>query len=384
MALHERARTAVDELLDSGVVLEYPRAQDYVAGILARILPSRLPDDFKPEVLILRSADAQAWAYAQGTIALSVGMLFVLETEAQLAQVLGHEVGHVVERHGLESVRTRRRTGIASGLVDLVTLDMGGVLVSAPGALSLLGYSRRQELEADAFGLTRMIEAGYVVEEASLAYHRLIDNRALPQSAEEQSLTHTHPTTLARIENIEQLINEGKVATRPGGERGRKQHRGVQRGLVNEYLRLLLLDERYDQLLRETEQWVNAPRVPAVVHCERGEAQRRLAKDPDALAFELARREGEDVDEAMLEQARVPDRRDERLGAAEVEFERCLAIDPDSHRAQRGVGLLALDQGREAPGRLALERYLELHPRALDRRYVRGLLAAPTKAAETE
>ncbi|MBU1735714.1 MAG: M48 family metalloprotease, partial [Verrucomicrobia bacterium] len=109
-----------------------------------------------------------AYAFPAGTIAVTRGMLVNMDSEAELAAVLGHEIGHVCARHAAE----RATKGIVSSVVvtGLATFvqyqfDGYGDLTSglgmvAAGAL-LARYSRADEREADALGLEYMTSAGY-------------------------------------------------------------------------------------------------------------------------------------------------------------------------------------------------------------------------------
>lgn len=109
-----------------------------------------------------------AYAFPNGAIAVTRGMLVELENEAELAALLGHEVGHVAARHTAQQLTQRTLTGllmagvgqvVATRAPDYVGLarELGGL---ASGAL-LAHYSREDERQADKLGLQYMVEAGY-------------------------------------------------------------------------------------------------------------------------------------------------------------------------------------------------------------------------------
>lgn len=115
-----------------------------------------------------------AYAFPAGTIAVTRGMLVNLQSEAELAALLGHEIGHVCARHAAEQATTGMLASIVvTGLATFVQYryDGYGDLTSglgmvAAGAL-LARYSRADEREADALGLKYMTWAGYNPEGAT-------------------------------------------------------------------------------------------------------------------------------------------------------------------------------------------------------------------------
>jgi predicted Zn-dependent protease len=108
-----------------------------------------------------------AFALPGGPIFITRALLDRLQNEAQLAGVLGHEVGHVVGRHSAEHLS---KSQLAQGLVGAIGVatsdDQGGgqgaaQLAAVVGQLIQMRYGRNDELEADTLGVTFMSEAGY-------------------------------------------------------------------------------------------------------------------------------------------------------------------------------------------------------------------------------
>ena len=143
--------------------------------------------------------------------ALSGGQVFVtkalykrLETEGQLAGVLGHEIGHVLARHGNKQMA---RQGLFQGLAGALSL-LGGTQQSAqmaPMVSSVLAmkYGREAEIESDDWGVRLTYYAGYDPR-AMKGVMKILDEAAGGQGPPE--FTSTHPKPANRIEYIEKAI----------------------------------------------------------------------------------------------------------------------------------------------------------------------------------
>ena len=110
-------------------------------------------------------ADARtvnAFALPGGPVFITEGLLGRLESEAELAAVLGHEIGHVIGRHSSEQLAKQQLTqGLLGAAVlgtgDYTTAQLGQLV----GGLINMRYGREDELESDALGIRIMAEAGY-------------------------------------------------------------------------------------------------------------------------------------------------------------------------------------------------------------------------------
>jgi len=103
-----------------------------------------------------------AFALPGGPIFITEGLLRLLKTEAELAGVLGHEIGHVIARHSSERLAKQQLTqGLVGALVvgsgDYTTAQIGQVV----GSMISMSYGRDDELESDALGIRIMAEARY-------------------------------------------------------------------------------------------------------------------------------------------------------------------------------------------------------------------------------
>jgi predicted Zn-dependent protease len=106
-----------------------------------------------------------AFALPGGQIFITVGLLKRLTSEAEIAGVLGHEIGHVINRHSAEHMA---KQGLLQGLANSVMMGSGdmtaGQIAGYVANMVNLKYGRDDELESDKYGIKYMMEAGYQPE----------------------------------------------------------------------------------------------------------------------------------------------------------------------------------------------------------------------------
>jgi predicted Zn-dependent protease len=162
---------------------------------------------------------ANAFALPGGKVAVYTGMLPVTRDEAGLAAVLGHEIAHVLARHGGE--RLSQQMG-----VQTVTQVLAGMASSNPATVQLvsaalgagasvgvlLPWGRAQESEADHLGLILMAKAGYDPRAARDLWKRMAEAAKGQRPPEFLS---THPSEATRIQQIEGWLPEALTYYRP-------------------------------------------------------------------------------------------------------------------------------------------------------------------------
>ncbi len=111
---------------------------------------------------VLNSAEVNAFALPGGYVYITRGLLAYLNTEAELAAVLGHEIGHVTARHAVRQQSAATVTGLI-GSVLAVGVGIPGTqdLANVLGNALLQGYGREHELEADRLGAEYLARSGY-------------------------------------------------------------------------------------------------------------------------------------------------------------------------------------------------------------------------------
>jgi beta-barrel assembly-enhancing protease len=165
------------------------------------------------EVFGVRDAQINAFSLPGGFIGMNTGLIQVTQTESELASVLGHEMGHVLQRHIARMIGQQRRTGYAAlagllfgALAGLVahSADLGEALVLGSQALAVdnqLRFSRAAEHEADRVGFRMLEGAGYDPYAMAGFFRRL--EMASSDSEVVPAYARTHPLTSERIADME-------------------------------------------------------------------------------------------------------------------------------------------------------------------------------------
>ena len=176
---------------------------DTVGQKLARV--SDLPT-LKYTFTVLDSDVVNAFALPGGYIYISRGLLALANTEAELAGVLAHEIGHVTARHSAQRYSSSVVAGLGTALLGVVGGSAAAQLGQQGAAVYLQGYSRDQEFEADILGVRYLARAGYETGSmasflSSLKAFSELEAKAsgLPDPAERYNIMSTHPRTGDRV-----------------------------------------------------------------------------------------------------------------------------------------------------------------------------------------
>jgi predicted Zn-dependent protease len=210
---------AFQEIVGKATLSSDAQANAMVQRVGSRIAAvTELPYQWEFRV-IQDDKQANAFALPGGKVAVYTGMLTVTRDEAGLAAVLGHEIAHVLARHGGERLSqkmgvqtvTQLLAGMASSnpaTVQLVSAALGaGAQVGV-----LLPWGRAQESEADHVGMILMAKAGYDPR-AALDLWKRMGEAAKGQRPPE--FLSTHPAEATRIQQIEGWLPEALTYYRP-------------------------------------------------------------------------------------------------------------------------------------------------------------------------
>ncbi|WP_425068622.1 M48 family metalloprotease [Reyranella sp.] len=194
------------------------RLQAYVDRVGQRVVAAAGVSGFRFVVLDSPVANAHA---VQSYVFVTRGLLALLENEAELAAAVGHELGHLVQRHAAQ--RARVRQSVLEAAIDAAAASGSvtvGRAVAQDGLLALRRYSREQELEADRLGLGYIVKAGYRGDAMASLIERLRQQSALeaqimgesPDVGDRPSAASTHPVPIERTSAIAGL----PLANAPG------------------------------------------------------------------------------------------------------------------------------------------------------------------------
>ncbi len=208
----------------------HPSVTRYVQRVNAR-LAAVSDRDLSFEIEVLNSSVPNAWAMPGGKMAINRGLLTELNSEAELAAVLGHEIVHAAARHGAKSqergmlvqggMMAVQVAAAASEYSEYGQLIAGGAQLGAQ--LTMSKYGRDAELESDLYGMEYMVRAGYnpaAAIELQQTFVRLSEGR---QSSWIDGMFASHPPSEERVaRNRETAKRLGGSDLEMGAERYRK------------------------------------------------------------------------------------------------------------------------------------------------------------------
>ncbi len=176
--------------------------------------------NFAWEFNLVESKDVNAWAMPGGKIVFYTGILPLTRDETGIAVVMGHEIAHVIARHGNERmtqalVAQMGGMALAQALKDrpeqTQKLWLGAFGLGAQVGI-LLPYSRLHEKEADRLGMIFMAMAGYNPEAAVEFWGRMAE---MNKGGVMPEFLSTHPSDATRIRLLKELLPEAKGYYRP-------------------------------------------------------------------------------------------------------------------------------------------------------------------------
>jgi predicted Zn-dependent protease len=179
--------------------------------------------DLRWEVSVINEAKTvNAFALPGGKIGVYTGIFPIAQTEAGLAIIMGHELGHVIARHGAERISQQMGAQLLGTAlsVGLQTSPYASTIMAAYGLGTqvgvLLPYSRLQESEADRIGLVLAAKAGYDPEAGVGVWQRMAK---LP-GQRGPSFLSTHPAPESRIEDIKKFLPQAMAQFQSQGDDG--------------------------------------------------------------------------------------------------------------------------------------------------------------------
>ena len=180
--------------------------QQYVNEVGQRIAAKSHRPNLQYTFTVLDGDDVNAFALPGGYVYITRGIMAYLNSEAELAAVLGHEIGHVTARHSVRQQTGATAAGVGAMVVGILTGsgDLANVANMAGSAL-VSGYGREMELEADQLGAEYLDRIGYEPE-AMIDVVRLLKNQEMLE------------VQMARQENRKPHVYHGVFASHPDND----------------------------------------------------------------------------------------------------------------------------------------------------------------------
>ncbi len=201
-------RKTNEEVLQQYNVYDNAALQKYVQDVGSKVAQNSHRNNLIYRFTVLDSKEVNAFALPGGYIYITRGLMAYLKSEAELAAVLGHEVGHVTARHSVQQYSANQLTniGIALGSIFIPGMNQAtSQLAQMFGTALLRGYGREHELEADSLGAEYLARTGYNPQ-AMLDVIKVLKDQEVFE------------TELAQAEGREPRIYHGVFSTHPDND----------------------------------------------------------------------------------------------------------------------------------------------------------------------
>lgn len=325
----------------SGVLYDDPELERYLTDVARYMLPVGFEaDHIDVNVRVLDDALVNAYAMPDGRIYVTSAMLALMDNEAQLAIVLGHELTHILERHQLLVARSAASNAAFFGSINLI------VPFSAIGQLAAVtGFSQQFENEADEHGFEALMRREYSPGQAVLLFRR-IEEFIINEGIRTPQFFSSHPKIRNRVTHFEELMDALPIG-RPRGDQLNKETfldttREVRLAAIRSWIRMGMFTTALERAEIYTARYPDDARGFLL----KGEIYRKRIATPDNW------------------QRRVKDRQD--FGQALTMYEDAIALDPALPEAWRGKGQIMLKIGDKTEAAAAFRRYATLNPGAAD------------------
>jgi predicted Zn-dependent protease len=213
-AVPEEQEVSLGAEAASEINAQVPLVEDaYVVGYVQRlgqeIAGQTERRDLTWHFHVVDSPQINAFALPGGYVYLNRGLIEATGSVSELAGVLGHEIGHIVQRHSIQQMQ--KHTGASVGIAILCSVtnacesEIGQAAVQIGGSFVLARYSRRDELEADSEAVVNVMRAGIHPAGVPQLFERLLEVREAEPS-ELESWFASHPLEESRINAATEMI----------------------------------------------------------------------------------------------------------------------------------------------------------------------------------
>lgn len=381
-----------------GAVYHDPGVDTYLTRVGTAVSADKKLENVEWKFRALRDPVPNAFALPNGSIYINTGLLALLEDENQLAAVLAHEVTHVTHRHTYLRNRSIRKKVLAINILNTIgtwnpvtgpaglAIDLIATISPFMLALSVFGYSREQEKEADLEGLKYATAAGFVPEGMPNSF------RAMQKDIEGEQLNSfwaDHPKLQERVNYTSSSIASGaRRLSDEDAKHAKDDYLAVMETVDRHNIDLAINAGRFRSAVFVSQKLVDLRPESSENIYYLAESYRTLgprnaqltdkqltsgAKKKEAKT--RAKRTLEEHEAELLKTPTGQEAWKANSQKSEQLFLRALELNRFNTSAHRGLGMLyeKLDRKPEAASEYA--KYLELAPNAIDTERVRRRLA---------
>lgn len=357
-------------------LIEDPEVAGYVQGIGKRVVRALGPAHYDYAFFVIDDATPNAFAIPGGYVFVFRGLMELMDSEAELAGILSHELAHVQARHIHKQLEKGRMLSIAAivGTLAGAFLGLDGAAAQAlavgsmAGARSLqLKYSRENEEEADRLGFQYLTSAGYD-SHAMVTVMQKMRRMNWQSDSRVPSYLLTHPALGERVGYLEQLVEHGGT-----GGSGR-----AFRDSVGDYpfIQAVLMSRHtdFDAAQNRFTGWLQDPARKAAALYGLGRLELQKGRLEDALAHLRQAAILKPASPLVLNSLGEAYQRLGRLDEAEKALRSALMMDDESPMVHLRLGLVYQDENRWQEALQHLKRAEGLAPLNAELDYHLGVL----------
>lgn len=174
-----------------------PAATSYIDRIGQRLARTSGRPNIRYTFQVVEDNAINAFATMGGYVYINTGTMKAADNEAQLAGVIGHEIGHIAGKHSLQRVR---QSAIAQGISSVAGVDRDRIVQMGVQVALTLPNSRQDEFDADRRGLTMMIQTGYAPIGLAEFMRKLASSNSAPE------FLSSHPAASERATRLQNMI----------------------------------------------------------------------------------------------------------------------------------------------------------------------------------
>jgi predicted Zn-dependent protease len=327
---YQIGRMMVRNLREENAIFEDPETAEYLQSVGDRIGAEAQDGKSRLTFFAVRDRSINAFALPGGFIGVNTGLILLSNTESELAGVMAHEIGHVVQRHIARAVQAQGRNSLTT-----LAAMLGGILIGAvtgnadaiPGVIALaqgtamqqqINFTRMEEHEADRVGITYLAAAGFDPNGMAGFFTTLMRERGLAGD-DIPSLLLTHPVDTVRVAEA-----RARVASMPPYPR---RPDSATYALIRERIRIL------------------------------------SQKDDDQRAYYARMRENDPNNPALLYGAALAEMKSGSPAEAVLMLQQLVAAKPQLTLLITALAQAQIAAGQVAEGMATFDRGLELSPR---------------------
>jgi len=190
-------------------IVEDPYIAGYIAELGDTIAKLTRRNDLQWHFYVVNSHQVNAFALPGGYIYVNRGLIEATDQMYELAGVLGHEIGHIIQRHSVKQMQNQQKIGVVATLACTLTSfcnnELGQAAINIGGSAVVARHSRQDEFQADSEAVVNVLRAKIDPAGIPVFFETLMQERRTQPTAVEGWFA-SHPLEESRVRNSRQLI----------------------------------------------------------------------------------------------------------------------------------------------------------------------------------